>query len=456
MSKENAANKSHSGLNTRGQILVGVLLILIVLGVMIPAIVFWVQNEAKWTVKEHKSTVAFNLANAGVERGMWKLKGSTATWTAVYNGIVQPGYNFDTTYKDINGGIYRIRFVSGLGNGQVAIIGDGRDWQSKETRAIKTIYQNQSIPGAVISRGMITWANAFSAHWGPIMAHKNVDITDANAAKEYFPRKYSRQVVQAPGNGKYARDTNGIDPPNTDNVEWWSAYPVPDFPILDFEAMRASATATGTLNLYGCKSTGASWDKNSKCPGGKPHTFHFGNPYNHPDARKNYTWYWDGDVELTGDTGDLGSGILGTLIVRGNCTLNVGDNYSFTGKVPPEAWREYQKIDTAAINEYPGDDGLRKCRSTFGFGSQTWTGGPPTGNTDVGIRGFLYVGKDFTIEGPLDICGSVWVEGSVNKNTGVERCVVFFNDALTIPSLNVVLVKKSWEEIPPDATAWQP
>lgn len=447
----------------KGQVLPLILIISVVLMILVPATVLWVQTEARQTVKEHRSTVAFNLAEAGIDRGMWKLKSSTATWDAAYGGIPIPGYNFDRTYSDVPGGYYRIKFSTSAGPGRVAIIAEGKDASTEEIRSIRAVYRNQCIPGAMIAGGVLTWANAFSAQWGPIMAQNNINITDANAAKDYFPRKFSRQVVKS-NSGGYARDLNGLDPPNTDNVEWWSDYDVPDLPIPDFTALRSSAAASGTLNVYGCKKTGASWDKRSTCSssggGGGKHSRHFGNPWRHPKHLDQCVWYWDNDVELIGSTGNDGCGIYGTIIVRGNLTLNVGDNYAYTGPVPSAAWQEYAKItkttgDTSAKNQYPADDGFQKNRSTFRFGNETWSGGPAYYNTDVGIRGFVYVGGNLDIKGPLDINGAVWVVGNVMKATGSERCVIFFDDTLQLPSLNVVLVRESWKEIQPSPVAWQ-
>jgi hypothetical protein len=103
---------------------------------------------------------------------------------------------------------------------------------------------------------------------------------------------------------------------------------------------------------------------------------------------------------------------------------------------PTDAWQEYSKIekaanDTAALNEYPADNGYQKNRSTFKFGSETWTKGktpPPAANTDIGFRGLLYVGGDLDIEGPADINGAVYVVGNISKAVGAERTIVFFDD----------------------------
>jgi hypothetical protein len=210
--------------------------------------------------------------------------------------------------------------------------------------------------------------------------------------------------------------------------------------------------------------TGAAW--NMTCNGTGAHTTHFQNSWNHPSARKGYVWYWDvpasGDVQFTGDVGATGHGIWGSVIVRGNLINYAGDNYTYTGAIPSDAWEQYGKIsssagDTSATNEYPGDDGDHKNRGTFNFGGETWTKGqspPPAGNTDVGFRGFLYVGGNFTIQGPADINGAIWAVGNVTKKSGIERTIIFFDDALNLPTLNVVLTRQSWDEIAASSTPW--
>jgi len=106
----------------------------------------------------------------------------------------------------------------------------------------------------------------------------------------------------------------------------------------------------------------------------------------HPWHASSFTWYWDNDVIFTGGTGARGCGIIGNIIIRGNFTNYCGDNLYWNEiglencRVPSEAWREYAKItkttgDTAAINEYPADNGYQTCRPTFRFGAETWTGG---------------------------------------------------------------------------------
>ncbi|MCX7957302.1 MAG: hypothetical protein N2643_05395, partial [Endomicrobia bacterium] len=226
-------------MKNKGQILPVVIGIALFLIIMIPTIVDWVRHQTRMAKKMEGRSLATNLAEAGINRGMWKLKSSTATWNMAVAGIPMSGYNFDVLYDDISGGVYRIKFSSGPESRCVTIIAEGKDNITGEIRAIKAVFKNLTIPGSVISRGNIFLGNAFECHWGPVMAHGNIDITDANIAKKYYPRKFAKGIVSSVPS--YPRDTNGLNPPNTDNVEWWSDYPVPDLPILDFAALSSSA-----------------------------------------------------------------------------------------------------------------------------------------------------------------------------------------------------------------------
>jgi hypothetical protein len=455
-----------------GQILMIVLAAMVFLMLIIPPLVQWIQNDTRWAVKEQKATTAFNIAEAGMDRAVWKLKSTTSTWTTALAGTPIAGYNFDTTYTDVEGGTYRVRFSpSGSGN-QVTILAEGRDLATKEVRAIQAVYQNQALPGALLTGGLLTYQGAFEAHWGPVLAQNNIVIS-GNAATEYFPRKFSKQVVV--GTTGRPRDTNGITPPNTDNVEWWSAYDVPDLPILDFTTLRASAAANGTLNYYttsGSAGTGKcmGWSGHNDCDthtgsntwaGDHRNLPHFFDSNHHALSKQNLIWYWDDDLILTGSmsSGNHRNGLWGTLIVRGDLTIDTGDGYSFTGAVPPTAWAEYKRIgpssyDSSTTNEYPADNGFQSNRTTFNHGSESWTGGPPSANTDVGVRGFVYVGGNLTINSVSDIAGVLWVVGNVTNNTTGERVLVFYDSTLQVPTLNVVLVRQSWREVAPSTTAW--
>ena len=234
---------------------------LVVLIIIIGAIVGWLQNDTQWSVKNQRKTVAINLAQAGLDRAQWKLQSTTTTWAAAAAGTlasVTTGYSFDVTYNDIPGGSYRINVVPGPASGGsctpgtcVTIIAEGRDTSTHEVRAVSSVYKNQTIYSAMMSGGNVGWAQGLGIYWGPIISQGNITLLDDNVARRYFPQKYAKGVVT--GTAANPRDTNGLLPPNTDNVEWWTNYAgVPGVPLLDFASLRSSATATGTLNVYGC------------------------------------------------------------------------------------------------------------------------------------------------------------------------------------------------------------
>jgi len=478
-----------------GQILVVVILCMAVLLIMVPALVTWVQNEGKFSIKDRRSTTAFNLAEAAVERGYWKVKGSTGTCAEALAGTAIPGYRFDVTYTDVSGGTYRI-FISSAGPKDIYIIGEGRDPSNFEVRAVSATYQNQALYSPLLAQGQVNLAKGLGIFWGPIMSQGNIQIMDDFVGNWYFPRLFARGVVS--GTAANPRDTNGLLPPNTDNTSWWSDYKnVPELPILDFVALRSSAAATNTLNVYGCAASGvhtstgvapgfvangnAPWDGRGSCSNTGSHALHFSASYNHPlGARTNpyqpnnpagspLVWYYDGDLILGGDTvvnGTYGVGMWGTLVVRGNLTLDANGDYNYTGNVPVNAWMEESELtlgtnDTANSNEYPADIGLHKTNATWNFGTES-TCIPATGScgwiNTVGRRGFTYVGGNLTItnNGFMDFNGAVWVNGQVIATgaSNTQFCGIYFDDTLTMPTLNVILTRLSWLEIPPSTSVW--
>ena len=79
--------------------------------------------------------------------------------------------------------------------------------------------------------------------------------------------------------------------------------------------------------------------------------------------------------------------------------------------------------------------------------------------TTVGMRGFTYVGGNLYLPNAnsfMDFNGAVWVVGDVVASGGSANayCGIFYNDTLDLPTLNVVLVRRSWTEVTPSAQAW--
>lgn len=484
-------------IGVRGQVLVGVIMLLLVLLIIVPALVQWTQIDSKQSVQNQKTNIAFNLAQAAVERGMWMAKSSTGTWQQLVGGSALPGYNFDATYTDVPGGTYRVQITRVVGVGvssSVVIVGEGRDPQTQQTRAVSAVFQNQSIYSPLMASQGVSQNMGMCPIWGPIMSQGNIFLADDVTAFRYFPRKYAKGDVISNDAVNYPRDVTWPNPPNTDGAEWWSDYQyVPDLPILDFATMRAQANATHTLNVYGCKgstthtdpATGltvgghAPWDTRPSCGNIGSHTLHFSSSFNHPLGAYNspsssYTWYYDGDLILGGNNKPRAQypsqtqaiGLWGTLIVRGNLTLDATGDYDYTNNVPVNAAAEmhrttFNTYDTGSSGEYPADNGLNQTRAVWNFGtdSSNFPGSPYSGwiNT-VGVRGFTYVGGNLTItnNGFMDFNGAVWVNGAVTSSGASlnQFCGIYFDDTLTLPTLNVVLIRKSWKEVPASTTPW--
>lgn len=461
---------------TGGQVLIGAVVIMVVLLILIPAMVEWVRQESRISVKNAQSTTAFNLAEAAIDRGMVMLKSSTSTWATAQLGKPISGYEFDQTYTDVPGGTYRVCFASTTFQGSPAelVWGEGRNNLKNETRSLQAIYQNLSVPGGIISGATLSMSGQALPQWGPVLAMNTITLSGA-AATVGYPRKLSKQnVISTPVN---TFDTTYPNPPNTDGKEWWANYSVPDLPIFDFTAFRSSATNTlyaglpkTTLNCSGMLNGNGgqvplSADMvtlhsgprglipcNVACPGGNCFV---GNIFQDNRFDDNDVWYWDNNVTMNNP------GLNGTVVVRGNLVSNNGDWYGPYGPknatlnlhVPVNAWVEYQKIDTGSTNQFPADNGLRNTKSSYILGScgSACEGGSPGSGSDLGFYGFVYVGGNANINGDAEIYGAIWVVGSW---TGTGNPIVFYNDQLNLPTLNIVLVRQSWQEVGPNKIPW--
>jgi hypothetical protein len=394
------------------------------------------------------------------------------------------GYNFDKTFRDEKtGGYYRVRVTPTGALNQVLVQAEGRDPKSNETRSIRSYYTNNAIPGPMMSKGNITLSSGVFVHWGSVMSQGRVVLQGSNIYT-FFPRKFARLDVvtdpTTPPTPDIPRDIDGPSGTNQKPVgaakphDWYSGYDVPDLPELDWETMRSSAAANGTLNCYttglniatlSCPSSGTSfYDSNHA-----------------PKSRNNLIWYWDGDVTFNGNTYAAGGsdwtyqtncknlGIWGTVIVRGNMIINTGDCIGAAaspplepampaaGITPPNTiYLEYSDVETSTAN-YPGDGGVAGSVTAFRFGVDPIPPSTTDGEkTDLGIRGFVFVGGDLTLSSSADIYGALWVNGAVIPSGAANGVNVFYDRTLKVPVLNVVLVRDSWNEVTPTSTAWAP
>jgi hypothetical protein len=420
----------------KGQLLIGVIALLVVLAIVLPAMVRYIQNEAKWSVKQGQNTNAFQLAESAVDRAYQKIVESTSTWTAIKNGQPIFGYNFDTVYTDIAGGAYTVSITSGPGSQQVTIVTVGRDNAKHETRALKVVYANAAVASTAIRslQGITLGGSNEQVEWGSVMAPAAVDSNARN-----HPQFYSASSI-------IGKDVSPA-PPNTDSVQWWSYYTgLPPAYSLDFDFYKASAQATGTYSGV---------TQNWPAPCGDASSCNTGN-----------TYYIDGDLNIASP----GIFVGGNLIVTGNLNLPNGraGQGSPTVQLPRSAWKQYgndwayYKAGGPACSESWNDSTPGRPVSFPGLNSAYLSGAALTKTFTDGkvlVNGFVYVGKNITSGGgggQSVFVGAAYVVGSVSF-TSNNNCFFYTDEAASrIVTTNVSLSRLSWLDSKQRWPEWLP
>ncbi|OIO00257.1 MAG: hypothetical protein COX65_08010 [Elusimicrobia bacterium CG_4_10_14_0_2_um_filter_56_8] len=402
--------------NKKGQVLVGVIVLLVILAIIIPTMVKYVQNEARWSVKQGQNTNAFQLAESAVDRGYQKIAESTSTWEDIQNGIPQAGFSFDTEYSDMSGGTYAISLTSGPESGEVTVLTVGRDKQKKETRALKVVYSKGDVNSAMYANG-IAASGGVVIEWGPMKSLGSIVLTGASDVE--YPRKYA--VGSITGWPSIS--------PCTDNLENW-AYncspgvpPPPSIYLKGYED-EAKATKCPTANPFKFPNTAS--------PAGSCY-FPGNTSFNGTTMTSSGTVYVNGNLSVN-------NGFLyGNLIVTGNLgfTGNGAGQYHiptagavapFTGGIPELAWKEYMKLDTAASDEYYGDIGFQTVNSTdFWFKSGGATPAKSVGiKTNPAVRGFVYCAGALSSTGAANFHGVVYSPSGISGLGG--NSYIFYDD----------------------------
>lgn len=225
-------------------VFLGILLLSII---FLPLVIQLLQTESVQSVNHRKSTVAFQLAEAAVAKGVSKLIESRMNWNNAITGTPLNGYKNDVEYNDLSGGKYKINLASGITPGTVLIIGKGMDDSSRETRVIEATYSgiDPDAPALLFNQGQaLGGANYYSVHWGSIKSWGNL-----NYLKDFsYPRIISSGYISV-------RDSDPT-PPNTDSVVYWAyrstmgSPPTPDLAYYKQKAMNSivpSSSTTGEI-----------------------------------------------------------------------------------------------------------------------------------------------------------------------------------------------------------------
>ncbi len=388
----------------QGQVLVIAILIVLVLAITIPAIVRLVQNESTWTAKSQRSTRAFALAEAAVERGYQQLLLSTSTWNNVLAGTIPSGYNFDQTYTD-SGGSYEIR-LSSSGVQEISVVGVGKDTSGKEIRAIQAVYAIGSMSGsALFALNGVTIEGNPDVEWGPVISPSAID-TDAG---HLHPRLYSAASIDP-------FDTSSALP-NSDSSHYWAYETLPPAPTINL---------TGS---NGYKSSAYAVDGSASLGSGPAGSIYYYTSAVTPTLSPGNNHFIDGD-----------------LIVEGNLSMsgNPGNGSNFAASIPSTAWREYAS-DWSTYH-----DTFDATYATYASVPSTYA---PTGLTysnfgnKIFIHGFLYVGGTFSVSGGGNtiIIGTAYIGSS--PSLGNSHVTIYYDATV---AANVKLTSSS-----PSRISWQ-
>lgn len=455
----------------RGQVLVGVLALLLVLLILVPAMVYWVQQESRQTLRQSRSTVAFYAASAGVDRALWKLRSSSATFDNALNGTIPAGYSGDVTYEDIGGGAYRIYLSSTSTSKELRIEARGRNTGANEYRTIEVLVSKAAIQSALYAP-QITTSGSAKIFWGPMMAQQTIAVQ--GSSNELYPRKFARGSITA--TGSYPTRDASSAAPNTDGLEWWSYNEppgVPDAPAIDLNYYKEQAKLE-----TGCPAGGT--------PSGS--CYYTGNMnINNLQTMTEKDYYFEGNASFQGT-----KHFRGVLIVMGDLSItgsgksaSGGTDYGhYIATTPANAYKEYQKNtpksgdnclgvgglncggggngasddgnyddandaegDDACCHQYPADHGTASTE-TYKFGSGCLAHGNDGGASTeaISFKGLIWVKGNSSISGSASIHGALVSDSA--SFTGSGSFTIFYDDDLEVQVTGQTITQTSWRELP--------
>jgi Tfp pilus assembly protein PilX len=226
-------------------VFLGILLLVVVI---LPLVIQLLQNEAKQSVKRQKSTIAFQLAEAAVAKGVAKLTETRKNFIDAGAGIPLSNYNEDREYEDIPGGKYKVKITSGSSPGTVCVTGKGMDSSSREVRAIAAEYTagDPNAPAIIFNQGQTSGSAWMTAEWGSVKSYNNFIYFLEYAYPRVYVAGSLRDLDENPA------------PPNTDNAHYWTfqndmgSPPVPDLAYYKQKAINSivpSSSTTGEIRL---------------------------------------------------------------------------------------------------------------------------------------------------------------------------------------------------------------
>ncbi len=422
--------------NQRGQTLAFALIAVLIITIFTTTLVSLLRQETKWAVKHVRSTTAFHLAEAAVDRGLWKLREGGGVWDSVADGTLDSDYKGQKEFTDVEveGGKYKITISTMPDPHYRKIVGIGRDSSIEEVRAIEIIVYIETVQSPIQAAVIGAGGNAM-VFWGPYMSRGALQLNGSNT-NQLYPRKFARGAITASGGSYPTRDDDGS--PSTDDLEWWSYNHdpgVPDLPELDFDEYKDKAIADG--HYY---TTNQNWS-------------------NRVDTDEK-TYYFENNFRLTGQ-----SYIKGDIICMADFRITGQGALPRTITPHDNAWEEYQKNcpiredatddgvyddttdaygDTSAMYEYPGDGGHHISTPVVIGNGDSLGGGK---DNEVTVEGFIYVKGTFDAGGGTCIYGAIMVDDSGDMSGGFE---VYYKSDILLETTGGDFKQASWKEIKQD------
>lgn len=428
----------------RGQTLVVAIMLVTVALITVPLLVTYVQNEAKWTVKQARSNAAYHLAESGQDRAVFYLVQSTANWAAAIAGTTISGYDGDVQYSDVAGGLYTIKITSGPLSYQATVTTKGRDSSTKEVRAIKAVYSGAALLSGWIAQGAMDYQSTFTMYWGQVTSYTSIAQA---ASPPYHPIKVSKGAI-TPWDSSPA-------PPNADTTKSYIAYDpsLTDPPVPDFEYYRTKAknTIAPDPELIGGGSRGgqtAPWRGTGYFDGTAEVKF------------KGYTFNCSTCVFFLENSKAKieGSGYMrveALIVYTQKIHIhNTGAN-PYVVSVPTDAWKQYaagtvttpNTPDSAAANQYPGDGGLSTVQPTYSIPTAAFDG---AANTGMSFHGFLYT-YAFDCNGGNNSNVGTFMIGPGGSD--ISTMIIYFDPTVAgnVHYTKSQIARASWDEI---LSAW--
>lgn len=222
--------------NKSGSMLAGFVVILLLVMILFPVVVQLLQRDTNQSVNQRKATIAFQLAEAAVAKGVAKLTETRKNWTDAVSGVAIPRFRGldNEAFTDIPGGTYKVAFSTGSVPGTVRITGKGRDSSTKEVRVIEADYSGLDPDNVAIyyNNGQWTASNGSLAHWGSVKSYNNL------AYDGFYFRSFSAGSIRFV-------DTDPA-PPNTDGKSYWAfksdmgSPPMPDLVYYKDKAINST------------------------------------------------------------------------------------------------------------------------------------------------------------------------------------------------------------------------